>query len=118
MFGELPAIPGSVRALATYDLADSAAILDLDDAKALVEWGLRPSDIVTRARGTTQAWARKIFSSGRFAGVRWWSFYSPEWASFGLWKYSSLSVKSVERLGPESPQVEEARLYLMRSWVR
>ena len=118
MFGELPAIPSSVRALATYDLADSAAILNLDDAQALIEWGLRPSEVVTRERRTTQAWARRIFNSGRFSGVRWWSFYNPDWASLGLWDYSRLTVRSVERLSPESPQVEEARVYLMRSWVR
>ena len=118
MFGELPTLPGSRRALATYEIPTEIPILDLNDAKALVEWSLRPSEVVSRDRGLTQGWARRIFGSGHFAGVRWWSFYNPDWISLGLWDYTLIKVTAVDPLVSGSPAFEEARLTLMRSWVR
>jgi hypothetical protein len=118
MFGELPTIPGSGRAVATYAMSNEMPNLDLNDAKALVEWSLRPSEVVSRDRGLTQGWARRIFGSKQFSGVRWWSFYNPDWNSLGLWDYTRFTVTAVDPLATASPAVEEARLLLMRSWVR
>lgn len=118
MFGEMPTLPGSRRALATYEMPTEMPILDLNDANALVEWSLRPSEVVSRDRGLTQGWARRIFGSKQFSGVRWWSFYNPDWNSLGLWDYTGVRVTAVDPLTSASPAVEEARLLLMRSWVR
>jgi hypothetical protein len=96
LFRGIPAMTGSVRALATYELDDvDAAVCDLDDARRLVDLGLRPSQVVTRDRVVTQRWSADIYASARFAGVRWWSYYDPRWGSYGLWDVSSLSVTSV-----------------------
>ena len=42
-----PAIPGARRALGVYRLPDELRLLDLDDAAALAERALRPTQIVT-----------------------------------------------------------------------
>ena len=96
LFRGIPAMPGSVRALATYELEDvGAAVCDLDDAGRLVDLELRPSDVVTRDRVVTQRWSADIHSRRSFAGVRWWSYYDPRWGSFGLWDVANLRITSV-----------------------
>ncbi len=55
-----PLVPRSRFALAAYDLPDDSEIRNLDDASALVSEHLRPSNVVTRDRAITQAWAAKI----------------------------------------------------------
>jgi hypothetical protein len=79
-----PSLPGSVRALVTYDLRNDAAVCDLDDADRLVALALRPSQVVTRDRAVTQTWALELFETRAFAGVRWWSYYNPDWGSLAL----------------------------------
>lgn len=96
LFRGIPAMPGSVRALATYELDEvGAAVCDLDDARRLVDLGLRPSQVVTRDRAVTRQWSADIHASTLFAGVRWWSYYDPRWGSYGLWDVSNLRVTSV-----------------------
>lgn len=87
-----PALPGSRFALATYELPDEVKIRNLDDARALLEEGLRPSNVVTRERSVTQAWSANIRSTFRYAGVSWWSYYDAGWYSAALWDISALAV--------------------------
>lgn len=54
---DFPALPGARRALGVFDVPDEARILDLDDANAPRDRALRPTQIVSRIRPTTQAWA-------------------------------------------------------------
>ncbi|MDJ0459326.1 hypothetical protein PUN71_019150 [Arthrobacter sp. NQ7] len=70
----------------------NVAVLDLDDPEVLQEWALRASSVVSRDRASTQQWARSMYDTGDYAGVSWWSFYEPRWASFGLWDVSGLTV--------------------------
>jgi hypothetical protein len=112
-----PALKGSRQALAQYEIPDDLIILDLDDGPALVTWGLRPSQVITRERATTQAWALRLFQTGRFAGVRWWSFYNPDWGSIGLWNITKVTLVDVVELKPDSEVLTEARAFLMRSWI-
>jgi hypothetical protein len=116
LFRGIPALPGSVRALATYELDDAvASVCDLDDAARLVELGLRPSDVVTRDRTVTQRWSADIHARGDFAGVRWWSYYDPRWGSFGLWDTAALRVVSVTVLDDvEQPDFVQAAEVLNR----
>lgn len=107
-----------MRSLCAYELSDDVPVLDLDDAAAVTEWGLRPSQVVTPDRATTQGWAARIHNSRRFAGVRWWSFYNPDWGSLGLWDLREVTVVGVAYLTVDSEVVEDARRFLMRSWVR
>lgn len=105
------------RFLAVYEAPEDLPLLDLDDAAALLERRLKPSQIVTRSREVTQRWALDIFSESRHAGVRWWSYYNPDWGSIGLWDYSRLSVAAVQELSVDSAVLQRAREVLMRSWV-
>jgi len=77
----------TVKALMKYE--GDPAILDLDDPRLLQDWSLRPSTVVSRDRATTQQWARSIYDTGDYAGVSWWSFYEPRWASLGMWDVSA-----------------------------
>lgn len=109
-----PSMPGSVRALVTYHLAEDTALCDLDDAARLVELGLRPSRVVTRDRQVTQAWALDLFDRGECAGVRWWSYYDPDWGSVGLWDVSSLTVTEVNELTVDHPAFVAAAAAIVR----
>jgi len=88
---QAPYLPGSRRALGKFEIADDLDILDLDDANALLDRGLRPTQVIARNRATTQHWALNIFQetthdgSRKWAGIRWWSFQRPHWAVIGLW---------------------------------
>lgn len=82
---DYPTVTGSRRALGAYRVDDGIGTLDLDDARALLDRGLRPTQVVTRNRPTTQAWALNIWNEGRWAGVRWWSFHRPHWPIVALW---------------------------------
>lgn len=109
-----PSLPGSVAALVTYELSDDAALADLDDAPRLVELGLRPSRVVTRDRAVTQAWTRRLFDAGTFAGVRWWSYYDPDWGSVGLWDVDALTVSEVAVLTVGHPAFTAAADAIVR----
>jgi len=98
MLRGLPVLPASVQALATLEVPDDAAVCDLDDASRLVEVGLRPSQVVTRDRDVTQAWALDLYKAGRWAGVRWWSYYDPRWGSHGVWVGAGLRVVDITPL--------------------
>lgn len=99
--------PRSMLALARYTL--DAAVLDLDDPYVLVDWGLRPSSVVTRDRSVTQRWARAVFDGGRHAGVSWWSYRDPRWASLAVWDRSGLVLaEEPEPLTLDHPAVVTA----------
>lgn len=103
-----PAVPGSFRAVATFELDDEVDVCDLDDSPRLVELGLRPSEVVTRDRPVTQAWALRVFREGRWAGVRWWSYYDPRWGSHGIWSTDALRLEHAAGLTVDHPALLEA----------
>ena len=88
---EVPFLAGARRALGTYFIPDDTPLLDLDDAKNLLDRGLRPTQVIIRNRPATQAWALAIFKeanadgSRKWQGVRWWSYQRPSWQIYGLW---------------------------------
>jgi hypothetical protein len=108
--------------LVTFDLAEDRPVLDLDDAQTLLERSLRPSRMVTRDRQATQAWASAVHHEQRWAGITWWSYYDPDWASGGLWcapgegAIPGLVVVAVESLGADHPAVIEAGRSMLRRW--
>lgn len=88
----MSALPGSRRVLGIYEIDETTVpILDLDDAGALVDRRLRPTQVVARNYGVTQKWAADIHAerSGTGArswdGIRWWSFQRPHWTVIVLW---------------------------------
>lgn len=109
-----PSLSGSVQALATYELKEEGRFCDLDDARRLLDFGIRPSQVVTRDRAVTQAWALRIFDAGGWAGVRWWSYYDPRWESHGIWATDLLDVVGTVALTLDQPAVAEAADVLSR----
>jgi hypothetical protein len=112
-----PALPGSVRAVATYRLDAQAAVCNLDDPAQLSTLGLRPSDVVSRDYARTREWARRLFLDGRWAGVRWWSYYDPRWASFGIWDFTAITFVAVRALTVSDPALVEAARTIARRVV-
>lgn len=109
-----PSLPGSVRGLVRYHLPDGAGLCDLDDASRLVDLGLRPSRVVTRDRTVTQDWARELYNTSEFSGVRWWSYYNPDWGSVGLWDIAALTVTDVAILTTDHPAFVAAAAAIIR----
>lgn len=107
-------MPGSVRAIAEYRLDDNTAICNLDDPAQLLALGLRPPEVVSRDYQTTRIWARKLHDQRRWAGVKWWSYYSPAWSSFGLWDLGSLRLETVRPLRLSDAEVLEAGRTIVR----
>ena len=78
---------------------------------------LRPSQVVTRDRSVTQAWARKVWEEGEWSGVRWWSYHDPRWTTLGVWTTTTLTVAGVEDLSATHPAVIEAAEVMLRLWT-
>jgi hypothetical protein len=112
-----PNLHGSVKAVATLELDDSISICDLDDSARLTQLGLRPSQVVTRSRSITKAWALRIFEEGRWGGIRWWSYFDPRWGSHGVWAMEGLSIVDVEPLSLAHTGLREASEVLNRPIV-
>ncbi|MGO9257152.1 MAG: RES family NAD+ phosphorylase [Bryobacteraceae bacterium] len=113
-----PSLPGSARALASFHLPEDAPVCNLDDPMLLQTLGLRPSDIVSRDYARTRAWARRIHEQGSWFGVRWWSYYDSQWASFGLWNISRLKLQEVKLLRLDEPALLDASRTVARRIVR
>jgi hypothetical protein len=103
-----PVLPGSRRSLARYTLKSSDAVCNLDAPKQLIALGLRPSDVVSRDYAVSRAWARRIYDQKKWIGVRWWSYYSPKWPSYGLWDLRGLRFEEVTPLRLDHPALIEA----------
>ena len=114
-----PLLPRSRFALATYGMHEDEKIRDLDDARVLVAEGLRPSDVVTRNRLITQAWAMRIYAGGHYAGVSWWSYYDASWHSLAVWNISRLQlIGEPELLRLRGTAVERAAGTIARRLIR
>lgn len=109
-----PSLPGSRRALATYELPDSQRICDLDDAARLLELRLCSSEVVTRDRSVTQAWSLRLWQQASWAGVRWWSYRDPRWGALALWRADLLVVDTVVPLTMDHPDLRAAADVLSR----
>jgi hypothetical protein len=107
-------LPGSRFALAVFEAPDNLRLRNLDDMQALLEERLRPSNVVTRDRKITQAWAARIHETGRYAGVAWWSYYEPSWQSIGIWDLADLQVTTIQVLRRDDPDVVAAARTIYR----
>ncbi len=109
-----PSLPGSARAIARFRMDDDAKVCDLDDPARLMALRLRPSHIVSRDYARTRAWAQRIFDLKKWSGIRWWSYYDPRWASFGLWDIRKLELEDVRVLRLNDPAFQEAGRTILR----
>jgi RES domain-containing protein len=120
----VPYIRHGRRALVTFAVPSDLSLVDFDDARTLLDRGLRPTQIVVRNAGFTQQLAAEIFAertpagSRRWHGVRWWSFQRGFWTNVALWsaddRFRTLSVADVEPLSMQHPAVLDARTELAR----
>lgn len=73
---QAPRLPAR-RTLGRFEIPDDLNVLDPDDARAQLDRGLRPTQVVVRNRAATQSWTLNIFSeaaregSKKWAGIRW-----------------------------------------------
>jgi len=127
-FGRIPLwtpetfVHGSGRryALTTIEAPDSIALFALDDVDALKSIGItKPRSVVMRDRGKTQALARAIFETGRYAGASWWSYYGPDLTVMGRWDRDGVSaIETPENLTVVSAVVKAASDAIVRQIVR
>lgn len=109
-----PLIDGSRRRLGVYSLNEEMhPLLDLDDARALLDRSLRPTDIVKRIRPRTQSIARSAFGEGRWRGISWWSLHRPQWILHALWSFADVALEEVEDLAAH-PGLRDAGLLLAK----
>jgi hypothetical protein len=97
--------------LAELDIVDPANLIDLDDPEVLRRERLRPSQIATRQRETTQTQARTLYERHADAvGLRWWSTHESLWTNVTLFDRAStlLRIGSVRALVIDDPDVIEA----------
>jgi hypothetical protein len=98
-------------ALVQVDCADDGRFVDLDDPPVLTRTRLRPSQVATRARAVTQAYAVRIFDADPTAvGLRWWSTLEASLTNFTLYDRAAPVLRLVdsETLTLEHPATREA----------
>jgi len=86
---------GLPLALATIELAEPAALVDLDDPVVLAAHALRPSRVATRRRKVTQPQALAIHAGGA-DGIRWWSTFESLWANVTLFDRAAGRLRLLE----------------------
>lgn len=120
---DFPRLPGSRRCLGLYSVDDGAAFLDLDDARNLLERGLRPTQVIERNRTATSKWAKDIWLEGResgvrtWDGVRWWSYHRPQWRVVCTWGQQP-EVIDVHPLDLDNSHLLDASVALAKKIVR
>lgn len=97
-----PSLPSSTYAIVELTLSDDLRLCDLDDPRRLMMLNLRPSDVVARNYETTTAAALRIYESGKYDGLGWWSYYEPKWTSLGFWNDALIIGINVTKLAIDS----------------
>jgi RES domain len=106
---------GRRLAIAELELTDAAELIDLDEPSVLARERLRPSEVGTHSRRTTQAQAEGLFDAHpRAAGIRWWSTFESTWMNVTLFDRASrqLRAQRCEPLTLAHPAVVEAAEFL------
>jgi hypothetical protein len=92
---------GRALSLVALELREPDGLLDLDEPATLAAEGLRPSQVATRVRATTQRDALRLFEGHRGAtGLRWWSTIEASWLNVTIFDRAGrrLHVRSVDTL--------------------
>jgi hypothetical protein len=106
---------GRQLALASLELPDEAATIDLDDPTTLSAEGLRPSRVATRHRTVTQRYAAELHAARPDAiGIRWWSTLESSWINWTLFDRTAKALRlgEVRTLTITDPAVQEAADFL------
>jgi hypothetical protein len=102
---------GLPLALARLELDDQSPLIDLDDPAVLRRERLRPSQVATRRRSTTQPQALELYRRHPgAAGLRWWSTWEALWMNVTLFDRgaAALRVAEVTELTLDHPTLLEA----------
>jgi hypothetical protein len=102
---------GVPLALARLELHDDARVMNLDDPSALIEVGLRPSEVATSIRAVTQSYALRLFDRyPELLGLHWWSTIEASLANLTLFDRArpKLEVVDVTPLTQDHSVVREA----------
>jgi hypothetical protein len=104
---------GLPLALATIELDDVAALVDLDEPRILAAHALRPSAVATRRREVTQPQALALYRQGA-DGVRWWSTFESLWRNVTAFDHAAqrLRLATVRSMVLEDVAVREAADFL------
>lgn len=108
---------GDPLALVDVTLSDDLAngIVDLDDPRELIRFGLLPSAVASDDRMRTRTIAAAVHDSGA-TGLRWWSRLSGDWHGIALFlsrvPTSALLLGRAERLTGAHAAVVAARRFL------
>lgn len=106
---------GRQLALAQLELADDAALIDLDEPAVLAKESLRPSVVATNHRSVTQAYAVAQFDRHpKAAGLRWWSTLEASWIHITLFDRAAAELRAhtVQTLSVADAAVTEAATHL------
>jgi hypothetical protein len=109
--GQMLVRGGLNLALAELSLLADAELVDLDEPRVLARERLRPSEVATRMRVETRAYAERLFDAHPEAvGLRWWSTLESSWINVTLFDraLAALSAGAPEPLTPAHPAVAEA----------
>jgi hypothetical protein len=102
---------GLPLAVAEIEVDEDAAIIDLDDPRALVRERLRPSQVATRDRAVTQPQALGLYERHpRAAALRWWSTHEASWPNLTIFDRAAalLRVRDVGVAETGDERVREA----------
>lgn len=94
-----------------FELPTNARIHDLDDPTVLARLRLKPSEVATRNRATTQRWAARVYRSRPAAGgLRWWSTLAASWLHVTLFaeRYPMRVMSAPQPLHLGHPEVMRA----------
>jgi hypothetical protein len=84
-------------ALVQVDCEDDRKLIDLDDPDVLTRTRLRPSQVATKARAITQAYAARIFDAHPAAvGLRWWSTLEASLMNFTLYDRAAPALRLID----------------------
>lgn len=119
-----PYLPGARSALATFTLDDRKPLLDFDDAQNLLDRNLKPTQVVIQSTTFTQPLALTAFREAnldgdrRWAGIRWWSFWKPDWPVVAAWMGPAdpypMRLDDLQPLDINSPVIRDAARTLVR----
>jgi RES domain len=98
-------------ALVELEAGIEGRLHDLDDPRVLSDCRLRPSQVATRHRQTTHAWAATLFRRRpQRDGLRWWSTLESSWIHVTLFDRAMRRVRAdtPQRLRLDHPVVASA----------
>jgi hypothetical protein len=102
---------GLPLAVAALELPDDAEIVDLDAPRVLTRERLRPSEVATRERRTTQAYAARLYTRHPDAvALRWWSAIESSWLNLTIFGRARMRLRllDVRALTFADPSVRQA----------